>query len=620
MWAVTRHRNRRGALASTSGFVPREGARVRCTTGRMRNRPVSPIVLVLGFVLALGACSRGGPERDWVIAESGDLSSRIDALFTGYDAPESPGGIAAVIHQGRIVHLNGYGSANREFQIPWTPYVAYRIASITKGFTGQATLLLADAGGLDLDDPVQQHLTDFPTFPAPLTIRHLLTNTSGLWYDEWLLPLAGVTGHATLDEMYALARRQDTLNYVPGTAHNYIDTNWRMMARIIETVTGVSWQEALRELIFAPLGMDRTLAPPDIAQIYDGQGTTYLYAGEGVTSFRFEFPFQTSGDGSMLTTFDDFLRWPMHLREGFEDGASMFDRLKGPTRLANGSDLAYGFGLGEERHRSLRGWGHGGATGTHWAFYPEIDLIVAVFSNYLGALSAAALHTQMVDAFLASDLGSGYSVPGGMGPAPLTPEQQQLLAGTFVDPETGDYLRSRGQPGSLTHQFSGAPAPLQDLGECTFQTVRNVHIPPIEVIAPDCDSAPPTELQVHWSAWDSPRRFVRVQAGDAGAGPSHPSANYVGRYYSDQLRVHWHVESEERGLTMRIGAGVRSGQNFDLVATSPDAFIAEPHQPPMLDLLSLPPVAIKFERDGSGRVSTLHVSLDRIRGVHFTRR
>ena len=576
--------------------------------------------VALSVAVAASACTPTPPERDWVIAESADLSARIDALFAGHDAPRSPGGIAALIHRGRIVHLNGYGSANREFRIPWTPDVGYRIASISKGFTGHATLLLADAGRLNLDDPVQQHLTDFPTFSESLTIRHLLTNTSGLWYDEWLLPLAGVTGHATLDEMYALARRQDTLNYVPGTAHNYIDTNWRMMARIIETVTGVSWQEALRELIFAPLGMDRTLAPPDIAQIQDRQGTTYLYAGEGVTSFRFEFPFQTSGDGSLLTTFDDFLRWPMHLREGFEDGTSMFDRLKGPTRLTGGADLAYGFGLGEERYRGLRGWGHGGATGTHWAFYPEIDLIVAVFTNYLGSLSAGALHTQMVDAFLASDPGSGYSAPGEMGPAPLTPEQQQLLAGTFVDPETGDYLRSRGEPGALTHQFSGAPAPLRDLGDCTFETIRNVHIPPIEVVAPGCDTGPPAELHLHWSAWDSPRRFVRVPAGDAGAGASHAPADYVGSYYSDQLRVHWHVESEEGRLTMRIGAGVQSGQNFDLVATAADAFIAEPHQPPMLDLLSLPALAIKFERERSGRVSTMHVSLDRVRGVRFTRR
>ncbi len=613
-------------MASTTGFVPRGGARV-CGMSTRAHDMLAPssvlaarIALALGGVLALGACTPGGSGRDWAVAESADLSSRVDALFAGYDAPGNPGGIAAVIHQGRIVHLNGYGSANREFRIPWTPHVRYRIASITKGFTGHATLLLADAGKLNLDDPVQRHLPDFPRFPAPLTIRHLITNTSGLWYDEWLLPMAGVTGHATLDEMYALARRQDTLNYVPGTAHNYIDTNWRLAARIIENVTGISWQEALRELIFDPLGMHRTLAPPDIAQMYDGQGTTYLYAGERIDPPRFEFLFQTSGDGSLLTTFDDFLRWPLHLREGFEDGTSMFDRLKGPTRLVNGADLAYGFGLGEERHRGLRGWGHGGATGTHWAFYPEIDLIVAVFTNYLGALSAAALHTQMVNAFLASDLGSGYSVPGEMGPAPLTSEQQQLLAGTFVHPETGDYLRSRGQPGSLFHQFSGAPAPLQDLGDCTFQTVRNVHFPPIEVMAPDCDTAPPAELLVHWSAWDSPRRFARVPAGDAGADRPHSPADYVGSYYSEQLRVDWHVEGEEDRLTMRIGAGVQSGQNFDLVATSADAFIAEPHQPPMLDLLALPPLAIKFERDEGGRASTLHVSLDRVRGVRFTRR
>ncbi|MCY3547392.1 MAG: serine hydrolase, partial [Gemmatimonadetes bacterium] len=185
----------------------------------------------LALATASAGCAPTTPEDDWVIAESADLSARVDALFAKHDTPGSPGGIAALIHRGRIVHLDGYGSANREFRVPWTPDVRYRIASITKGVTGHATLLLADAGALALDDPVQRYLTDFPTFPAPLTIRHLITNTSGLWYDEWLLPMAGITGHATLDEMYALARRQDTLNYTPGTAHNYIDTNWRMMAR-----------------------------------------------------------------------------------------------------------------------------------------------------------------------------------------------------------------------------------------------------------------------------------------------------------------------------------------------------------------------------------------------------
>ena len=420
--------------------------------------------------------------------------------------------------------------------------------------------------------------------------------------------------------MYALARRQDTLNYVPGTAHNYIDSNWRMMARIIETVNGASWQESLRELIFGPLGMDRTLAPPDIAEIYDEQGTTYLYVGEDVTPPRFEFPFQTSGDGSLLTTFDDFIRWPLHLREGFEDGASMFDRLKGPTRLANGAEFPYGFGLGEERHRGLRGWGHGGATGTHWAFYPEIDLIVAVFTNYLGSLSASALHTQMVEAFLASDLGSDARAPGEIGPAFLSPQQQEQMAGTFVDPETGDFLRSIGQPGSLTHQFSGAPAPLQAFDDCTFQTVRNVHIPRIEVEATDCGSAPPAELSVHWSAWDSPRRFVRTPAGDPAPPGTHPPDEYLGAYYSDQLRVHWHVELEEDRVTLRIGAGVQAGQTFDLVHTAPDAFIAEPRPPSMLDLLSLPPLAVKFARDAAGNVSTMHASTDRVRGLRFERR
>ena len=386
----------------------------------------------------------------------------------------------------------------------------------------------------------------------------------------------------------------------------------------------MSWQDALRDLIFGPLQMDATSAPPDIAQVFDEQGTTYLSLGGDVTPLRVEFPFETAGDGSLLMTFGDFIRSLEHVREGFEDGRSIFDRLKGPTRMADGSELSYGYGVGEVRYRGLRGWGHGGATGTQWVFFPELDLTVATFTNYLGEISAAAKLREITDAFLASDLNPDPSILGDSNPlrdevsaraSDLSEEDREALRGTFVDPTTGYFLRSVGRDASFALDFLGAVAPLEKTGECAYQAVNAVSVPPIRVEIVDCGSDAPGSVMVRWGDWPSARRFIRARP--AGR---HRRGDYVGHYFSEQVGVYWRVELEGEGLELRIGAGVQSGQVFDLEQLLPDIFVAEPRPPTTIDLLALSPLAVRFQRGAGGRVTSIQVATERIRGLRFQRR
>ncbi len=571
---------------------------------------------VAALVLSQPACRS---DSDGAVSRSRDFSNRVDSLFAPYDTTDSPGGVVAVLFRGELVHLRGYGAANREFGIPWASDTRYRIASITKGFVGHAALLLEEQGLLSLEDTVQQYLPDFPSFRSPLRIRHLLTMTSGLWQDEILLALAGVTGRATLNDMYALSRRQDGLNFAPGTSYIYVDTGFRLMARIIEVVTGKSWPNAMADLIFEPLGMASTLAAPDIAQVFDGQGTTYVRGPDPAVPLRFEFPFDTSGDGSIITTLDDLILWLQHLKTGFEGGESLFDRLKEPATLAGMGEMSgYGLGIRGNHHRGLQTWGHGGATGTRWTFYPALDLLLVFFTNYLGEISTTELVRDISDAFLESDLNPDSSILSADNPerekrfleaATLPPEDAAILSDVFVESNIGYVLAS--EPGG-GHSFNGAATFLEKIGECEYRSASFVHWVPIHVRAPDCDSRAEPNLLIDYGDWRRARRFVRASPRDVG---TRRARDYVGHYYSSQLGAQWSIERNGSTLKLRIGAGVEEGQRFVLEGLAWDVFKAI--RGPSLDYLAIPPMSLRFVRDRAGRVFRMQVSTARVHGLVF---
>src|SRR3954453_17032207 len=187
------------------------------------------------------------------------LERRIDALFTRYTKPRSPGAAVAVMRAGTIEVCKGFGLASIEHDVPIAPKTRFRIASVSKQFTVTAALMLAAEGKLDLADPPHRHLPELK--PLPVTIDQMMRNSSGLPDFLELLRLGGhgLDKPARASDFLAAAARNSHLNFAPGSRFLYSNTNFLLLGIIIERLTRKKLGDVLAERIFKPLGMTNTM-------------------------------------------------------------------------------------------------------------------------------------------------------------------------------------------------------------------------------------------------------------------------------------------------------------------------------------------------------------------------
>jgi CubicO group peptidase (beta-lactamase class C family) len=232
------------------------------------------------FLLALLAGLGGWTERGraWAVHPDGNPSAEtVDALFAEWAKPDSPGCAVAVVRGGKIIHAKGFGMADLEHEIPITPQTVFYIGSVSKQFTAFAIVLLARAEKLSLDDDVRKYWPELLDFGRPLTIRHLIHHTSGLRDYFELFSLAGrgesdlITQHDLLD----IIQKQRALNFPPGDRHLASNSNYALLAAIVERVTGESFHDWMAKTIFEPLGMSRTQVGDDHQRIIKGRAWSF---------------------------------------------------------------------------------------------------------------------------------------------------------------------------------------------------------------------------------------------------------------------------------------------------------------------------------------------------------
>ncbi len=573
---------------------------------------------VLGLFLgAVSAGAQAPPE----ITRWPDVSAKIDRLYAEADSPHTPGGVIAVLYRGEVVHLKGYGAANREFDVRWTPDTRYRIASITKSFVAYALQRLEQQGKLRLDDPLQKYLPDFPTFEHPLTLDHLLTMRSGLWQDEHLLGLTGLRGQVTIDEMYALSRRQDRLNYAPGSSSSYIDTNFRLLARVLAVVTGQSFPVAMQELVFGPLKMDATLADPDMNRVFSGQATTYSEDGSAASARALRVPFGVSGDGAILTSMRDMTLWLRSLRDG--PGKALFERMIAPVEVTDGLGLEVRYRRGIYKIEwptptgGRIGWGHVGATGTGYVVWPDHDLAVAHFSNnsQVPTLRFCQLATNAVLELRPEITAAPRDVP--QFPWPSTKDVEMFL-GTFVEPQHGYVITSEPWDKSLFHYFLGASVMPARVADGHYQPWPRYSESRVVVTTAECGGCSRPDLLVRHADWPEPRRFVRIREDEPP--PSVRAADYTGHYTSQVLGVHYTIVAPEAGgdeLVLRIGPGIQAAQELSLKPLMTDYFWAPTGESQVINFLDFGFLSIRFLRDAEGAVDRMIVSIDKVRDLLF---
>src|SRR5690349_21458026 len=324
----------------------------------MRHSPILSAgvpTLALCALASIGHAQRGASSAD-------TLTRTVDHIFDAWRSTDMPGCALGVSRGGRVVYEHGYGMANLETGTPITPASIFHVASVSKQFTAMAIMLLARDGKLSVDDDIRKYLPEIPDYGTRITIRHLLTHTSGL-RDQWEL-LALARGRFEEDriteaDVMDIVPRQTALNFTPGSEYVYSNTGFTLLGVIVKRVSGKSLRDFADERIFKPLGMASTHFQDDYTMLVRGRTSAYAPRAAG---WRVSIPnYDTYGATSLFTTVGDLLKWEANLDNPTVGDRALIARMETPTPLTGGDTSNYGFGLSIDRYRGARVVGHGGA-------------------------------------------------------------------------------------------------------------------------------------------------------------------------------------------------------------------------------------------------------------------
>jgi CubicO group peptidase (beta-lactamase class C family) len=510
-------------------------------------------------------------------AQQPNLPAVADTVFQRWNSTRTPGCAVGVARGGNVLLERGYGMADLERGVPLTPETILESGSVAKQFTATAVLLLVSDGKLSLDDPARKYIPELPDYGGgrPITIRHLLTHTSGL--REWssLVRAAGwprgERAHTQAD-LLDIVVRQKALNYPVGDYYSYTNSGYALAMTIVERVSEMSFQEFSRQRIFQPLGMTHTQWRDDFTRLVPGRAQAY---GNEPDGWHLNMPFEdVVGPGGLLTTVGDWLIWSKALVDK-KLGAAWADSLTSRMRLTNGREIEYAKGVSITRYRGLREVSHSGSTAGYSTFlarYPERDnLTIAVMCNAGNAPAGGHAH-QLADRLI-TDF------------PPAAALDTTLVDSATFAPYTGVYRNERTHVALVlgTSDRSRVRA-LPNGGFILASGARwRVDVAPsgapvrMRVAQPDGD----TVLYVY----EGPKPWTPTPR---------DLAAFVGRYRSDEVGATFELRVERDTLVVSN----RPGETVKLTPTYRDAFSAGS-------------TAVWFTRE-RGRVTALHFGESRV--------
>lgn len=505
----------------------------------------------------------------------------IDSVFRDTDRSDTPGCAVLVRRDGRTVFARGYGMASLELGVALTPQTVLDIGSTSKQVTAATVLLLAQEGRLDLDAPIQRYLPEVPVLEAPVTLRHLLTHTSG-WRDYLgLLRLDGVSmGEPATgaDALAVLARQRGGL-FRPGTAFRYSNTGFFLAGQAVERVTGRQLREVVTERFFVPLGMTHSTLFDDHARVVPGRALAYAPSDSGWTLALSNW--EQTGDGAVLTSVEDLARWDEQLDHGVVGGAALRDAQLATARLEDGTSVQYAFGLFVDRYRGARRVHHGGAWAGYRAMsmrFPEQRVAIYLACNRADARPDRRAES-VADAVLGDVLGPRASVTWRDSVRAPTAAEVRPLEGTWLSAQ-GDILRiAADDSGGIARTLSGRPmGRLLTVGGGTF------------LLEPEEEQPDRFGLSAAGDAleWSNPvgvrQRFTRLAPAPT-LTPAQRRA-YSGAYAGEEADESWQVRATGDSLLIAFG----SGEPVPMRVVAPDLFEAARR-------------GVRFTRDARGRVT-----------------
>jgi CubicO group peptidase (beta-lactamase class C family) len=292
-----------------------------------------------------------------------------------------PGLAFTILKNGEITRKGAFGVANLELETPVSTRSLFEIGSVTKEFTAAGILLLAEQGKLDIDAKIASFFPKSPASWSRITLRHLLTHTSGLTnYND--LPGFEVARKLTAETFIAALGRHALLS-APGEKFFYSNSNFNLLGYVIEKVSGEDYWSFMARRVYQPLKMAST-QQRDPRQIVRGRTTGYE-VHEGKPAKRDECDLtDIFSAGAMLSNVEDLSKWVGALEKGKFLSAKSREKMWTPVKLNDGSTYPYGFGWRLQDHNGETSIWHTGSTSGFAAAlqrFPKRNLAVIVLCN-----------------------------------------------------------------------------------------------------------------------------------------------------------------------------------------------------------------------------------------------
>ncbi len=367
---------------------------------------IACVVVLYGASPAVAQTASAAPARPAAL-DAASLERKVEELLSAHAKVNNFSGTILIARDGKPLLVKGYGFANIEWQIPNTAQTKFRLGSVTKQFTSMLIMQLREQRKLTLEDSVCDYVAPCPDAWRPVNIHHLLTHTSGIptytgqkaWREKMMVPL-------TTDQVMAFVRDLP-LQWVPGEKYEYNNSGYFLLGLIVEKLTGKKYEDALGEMILAPLGLNdtgydwsRTILPRR-ASGYSGRGEKLGNAAP----IDMQQPYSA---GAMYSTVEDLLKWDQALGTTTLLPEAAKSLMWTPFK----NSYAYGWAVGDADaavyggHRRVAHGGGINGFSTMIVRLPDPKLTFIVLSNNDGA-NAANISRDLAAIYF----GQTYTIP-----------------------------------------------------------------------------------------------------------------------------------------------------------------------------------------------------------------
>ncbi len=414
------------------------------------------------------------------------LEASIDRIFTTYE--KQPGCAIAIVQKGKPIFQKGYGFANLSYDIPVNEKTIFDIGSNAQSITAACIFLLEEEGVLNLNDPIQKYMPEIPKYSdTPVTISNLLYHTSGLRSFYATLHAKNNFWGDSYDNKDAarIITRHKALNFPTGTKHYFSNTNYILLANVVEKVTGKSLGDYAHQKFFHPLGMTHTFFKQDRDSIIKNRAIGYSFEED---AFKEEHNYNATvvGHGGLYTNLEDFIKWSNNLSSGRVGGASLRKKMITPGKLSNGKQIECSSGLFVINHNNIDNLPvavhNGGWAGFSSFYYKFLDQDVAfiILSNN-ETTNGWALVNQLTPLFLSETIEKATKVTEDkrkpINPYQLSLAQKKKFIGRYYNTFNGYLRQIKLEGGKLIYERPGAPpTPLMAINtsELVYETAPQI--------------------------------------------------------------------------------------------------------------------------------------------------